>query len=75
MKINKVLQEAIDTNINSELTLSKKENRVCVPVFYSEDSNGNFNFDIESMKDEFDRFISALEDYNENSDFDWDNVE
>lgn len=34
------------------------------PVYWYEDDNGNINFDIESMKDEFARFITNLESFN-----------
>jgi hypothetical protein len=33
----------------------------------------NINFDVESMRDEFEKMIERLERHNDESDFDWDN--
>ena len=46
---------------------------VIQPMLWSEDNNGNINYDTDSMEDEFRNVIIELEDHNENSDFDWDN--
>jgi len=50
------------------------EKGVIQPIYWSEDNTGNINFDIESIREEFERLISLMEEHNENSDFDWDNI-
>jgi hypothetical protein len=49
-------------------------NYVIQPIYWSEDNQGNINYDVESMRDEFYSICSDLEEHNENSDFDWDNM-
>jgi hypothetical protein len=49
-------------------------NYVIQPMYWSEDNDGNINYDVESMRDEFNVICSNLEEHNENSDFDWDNM-
>jgi hypothetical protein len=49
------------------------ENGIVQPIYWSEDNDGNINFDIESIREEFERFIFMLEEHNEVSEFDWDN--
>lgn len=44
---------------------------VIQPIYWSEDSKGNINYDTESMEDEFRNVIIELEDHNDESDFDW----
>jgi hypothetical protein len=50
------------------------DNGIVQPIYWSEDNTGNINFDIESIRDEFERLISLMEEHNEKSDFDWDNM-
>jgi len=47
---------------------------VVQPIYLSEDSNGNIEFDIDSIRDEFEKLIYLLEQHNEQSEFDWDNM-
>jgi hypothetical protein len=49
------------------------DNGIVQPVYWSEDKNGNINFDVESMRDEFEKLLTSLEEYNDESEFDWDN--
>jgi hypothetical protein len=51
-----------------------RDNGIVQPIYWSEDNTGNINFDIESIREEFERLISLMEEHNENSDFDWDNM-
>jgi hypothetical protein len=50
------------------------DNGIVQPIYWSEDNTGNINFDIESIREEFERLIYLMEEHNENSDFDWDNM-
>jgi len=45
---------------------------VRLPLFWGEDSNGNINFDIDSIREAMNSLIDSLEEYNENSDFNFD---
>lgn len=47
---------------------------VIQPMYWSEDNNGNINYDTESMECEFRNIIVDLEHHNDNSDFDWDDL-
>lgn len=47
---------------------------VIQPIYWSEDSDGNINYDTETMEVQFRDVISDLEEHNENSDFDWDTI-
>jgi hypothetical protein len=47
---------------------------VILPMYWSEDNNGNINYDTESMENEFRNIIDDLEHHNDNSDFDWDDL-
>ena len=51
------------------------EQGIVQPMYWSEDKDGNINFDVDSIREEFERLLSQLEEHNENSDFDWDNME
>ena len=43
------------------------------PIYLSEDADGNINFDVDSIRDEFEKLMYLMEEHNDNSDFDWDN--
>lgn len=45
---------------------------VRLPLFFSEDSNGNINFDTDSIRETMNELINALENFNESSEFDFD---
>ena len=47
---------------------------VIQPMYWSEDNNGNINYDTESMENDFRNIIDDLEHHNDNSDFDWDDL-
>jgi len=47
---------------------------IILPVYWSEDDKGNIDFDIESIRQEFESFIVKLEEYNKKSEFDWDSI-
>jgi hypothetical protein len=50
------------------------DNGIIQPIYWSEDNTGNINFDVESIREEFEKLIFLMEEHNENSDFDWDNI-
>jgi hypothetical protein len=47
--------------------------KIIQPVYWAEDKDGNINFDVESMRYEFEKVMCFMEKHNDNSDFDWDN--
>ena len=59
---------------DSETEYELHDNGIVQPIYWSEDNTGNINFDIESIREEFERLISLMEEHNEKSDFDWDNI-
>jgi hypothetical protein len=60
-------------DIQDDTYIEKHDKGVIVPVYWAVDNNMNINFDIESIRDEFERMIERLERHNDESDFDWDN--
>jgi len=56
---------------NSEYGTLRIGGYVIQPMIWSEDNNGNINYDTESMEDEFRNVIIELEDHNENTEFEW----
>jgi hypothetical protein len=50
-----------------------QEKGIVQPVYWSEDKDGNINFDVDSIRDEFEKLMYLMEEHNDNSDFDWDN--
>jgi hypothetical protein len=66
-----VIDNVCKNNIGSGLTTHPKG--VIQGIYWSEDNNGNINFDVESIREEFEYLLSCLEEYNETSNFDWDN--
>jgi hypothetical protein len=67
------------SNLNNDLAYRNpqefilEEGNVILPIYWSEDNKGNINYDIESIREQFESLMSALEKHNDNSDFDWDN--
>jgi len=67
------------SNLNNDLAYRKpaefilEEGNVILPIYWSEDNKGNINYDIESIREQFESLMSALEKHNDNSDFDWEN--
>jgi hypothetical protein len=51
----------------------EKDCVVRLPLFWAEDSNGNINFDTDSIRETMDSLIDSLENFNKSSDFDFDN--
>jgi len=58
-------------NENNEYGTLRIGRYVIQPMYWSEDENGNINYDTESMEEEFRNVIIELEDHNENSEFEW----
>ena len=68
-------QNIIDSLIQNKIYEGTILDRwIIQPIFWSEDQNGNIYYDIESIRDEFEQMVSQLEEQNEESDFDWDNM-
>lgn len=62
--------EKIIISLNNDI---QYHNGSCIlPIFYSEDENGNINFDIDGIREQFDEFMFKLQEYNDNSDFNFD---
>jgi hypothetical protein len=57
---------SVDTIVNNDIMMN-------MPIFWSEDANGNTNIDIESMRIMFEQVLNAAEKYNDESNFDFDN--
>jgi len=68
-------QNIIDSLIQNKIYEGTILDRwIIQPIFWSEDQDENIYYDIESIRDEFEQMISNLEEQNEESDFDWDNM-
>ena len=52
---------------------SEAEAGIGLPIYWSEDINGNINYDIESIKEAFESLVAELENHNDETDFDFDN--
>ena len=52
---------------------SEAEAGIGLPIYWSEDINGNINYDIESIKEAFETLVAELENHNDETDFDFDN--
>ena len=63
------------SNLNNDYDFDIEfvEGNVILPIYWSEDNKGNINYDIESIREQFESLMSALEKHNDNSDFDWEN--
>ena len=63
------------SNLNNDYDFDIEfvEGNVILPIYWSEDNKGNINYDIESIREQFESLMSALENHNDSSDFDWDN--
>lgn len=68
----KILKSIID---GTQTHQKFHKNGILQPIYWSEDSNGNVNFDIESTREEFENLLFQLQQHNDNSDFDWEYVE
>ena len=66
-------------NLNNDLAYRNTQEfilavgNVILPIYWSEDNKGNINYDIESIREQFESLMSALENHNDDSDFDFDN--
>lgn len=45
---------------------------IVTPIYWSEDKKENINYDIESIREEFENVLYELEEHNETSEFYWD---
>jgi hypothetical protein len=52
---------------------SEAEAGIGLPIYWSEDINGNINYDTDSIREAFEALMSKLEDHNDNTEFDFDN--
>jgi hypothetical protein len=46
-------------------------NGIKLSIYWSEDSDGNICFDIESMREDLENILYVLEQHNEETEFDW----
>ena len=66
-------------NLNNDLAYRNTQEfilavgNVILPIYWSEDKKGNINYDIECIREQFESLMSALENHNDDSDFDFDN--
>jgi hypothetical protein len=52
---------------------SEADAGIGLPIYWSEDINGNINYDTDSIREAFEALMSKLEDHNDNTEFDFDN--
>jgi hypothetical protein len=60
-------------DIQEDTYIEKHKKGLVLPIYWAVDNKMNINFDVESMRDEFEKMIERLERHNDESDFDWDN--
>ena len=48
------------------------ETGINLSIYWSEDYDGNINFDIESMRQDLEDILYVLEQHNEETEFNWD---
>ena len=60
--INKLNQNSCPCKIIGQF--SESEVGIGMPIYWSEDINGNINYDIESIKEAFESLIVELENHN-----------
>ena len=68
-ELEKIISDFCDQNSQYETFCIGRY--VIQPMYWSEDDNGNINYDTESMEDEFRNVIIDLEEHNENTEFEW----
>ena len=51
--------------------LEVKKGGVVIPIYWVQDEQNNINFDVDSIRDDFDFFIAHLEEHNERTNFNW----
>ena len=68
-QLEKIISDFCDQN--GEYETLRIGGYVIQPIYWSEDDNGNINYDTETMEDEFRNVIIELEDHNENSEFEF----
>ena len=68
--ISKLNQESLGGHI---VSFDEADAGIGLPIYWSEDINGNINYDTDSIREAFEALMTKLEDHNENSDFDFDN--
>ena len=68
-ELEKIISDFCDQN--REYFSFRAGEYVIQPIHWSEDNNGNINYDTETMEDEFRTMIIELEDHNENTEFEW----
>jgi hypothetical protein len=52
---------------------SEADAGIGLPIYWSEDINGNINYDTDSIREAFEALMTKLEDHNDNTEFDFDN--
>jgi len=69
-QLEELIQKLHSTHLNTFIV----GDYIIQPIFSSEDANGNINYDVDSIRGDFEVVCSDLEKHNNNSDFDWDNM-
>ena len=72
MNLETILENICEKNVNCGL--STDGSNITQRVYYNEDNDGNIYFDTESMEEELRFLIISLEQHNENSKFNPDNL-
>jgi hypothetical protein len=68
-KLQELLKQLVSSN---PYAMESHPQGVIVPIYWSEDKDGNINFDVDSIRDEFESLLSQLESHNDETEFDWD---
>lgn len=76
-QITKLLSmiRSFDILLNNSTEIIEKDLCIKLPLSWREDINGNINFDIDIIREMCHDLIESCEEYNEKSDFDFDNCE
>ena len=71
---NQQLENLLNDN-DSETTGTFVVGRFIIqPIYYAQDKNKCVYYDIESIQDEFNQVINEFQEFNDNTNFDWDNL-
>lgn len=73
MEIQQFLQTLIDKDDYIDM-VELCDKGAIVPIYWTEDSKGNINFDLDSIRQQFETLMDCLEQHNDSSEFDWDAI-
>lgn len=66
-----IVKKMVESTCTEEVKFDETNVAISIPVVYAEDSNGNINFDTDSMRELFNEMMDKIEQHNEESDFNW----